>query len=381
MKEYFLKKEYMYMYLAKYFYTVANSLVDIFGAVMLYKDGMDLPTIFLLFGFKFGLMGLITPFFMKISSKFGIITCAVIANSLRFLSTYLIFQNGNQNFWVLVILLGIPGGISNPIGNAISSKYVENKHRGKYNSLVNIMRILGQATASILVAYGITSSNLNMLLIITGFCFFMDCIFTSLVNYKPKEKNCHIYREAFQFMFFKKNNLKTIAILRSTQIVERILLPLYLYIILKDFVAFATVITISLLIQAVFLVLTGKAIDHDIKRTSKIMTILKIFLSAIFIVIKSKFILSINKMASDNVEKMYETLIGVVVQNKIKKSKREDAFLAMMYEMCLCFAEIIFLSILAICSIYLKENTFIIIFGLSILSVIGIHLLIISKKR
>ena len=42
---------------------------------------------------------------------------------------------------------------------ALSSKYVETQHRGKFNSFINITKILGTATASCLVTWGVITNN------------------------------------------------------------------------------------------------------------------------------------------------------------------------------------------------------------------------------
>ena len=89
-RKYFYKKEYIYLYLSKFCYSLANSFIDIFGVVMLYKNGMPLHQILLLYGIRFGIMGILSPLFITISSRFGIAMCSLIANILRVVSTYII---------------------------------------------------------------------------------------------------------------------------------------------------------------------------------------------------------------------------------------------------------------------------------------------------
>ena len=80
MKEYFYKKEYKYMYLSIFFYNFANALSETFGTVMLYKAGLPIYLILLIYGIRFLIMGLITPAFVTISSKIGIAKCILISN-------------------------------------------------------------------------------------------------------------------------------------------------------------------------------------------------------------------------------------------------------------------------------------------------------------
>ena len=80
MKEYFYKKEYKYMYLSIFFYNFANALSETFGTVMLYKAGLPIYVILLIYGIRFLIMGLITPLFITISNKIGVAKCILISN-------------------------------------------------------------------------------------------------------------------------------------------------------------------------------------------------------------------------------------------------------------------------------------------------------------
>lgn len=80
MKEYFYKKEYKYMYLSIFLYNFANALSETFGTVMLYKAGLSISLILLIYGIRFLIMGLITPSFITISNKIGIAKCILISN-------------------------------------------------------------------------------------------------------------------------------------------------------------------------------------------------------------------------------------------------------------------------------------------------------------
>lgn len=73
MKEYFYKKEYKYMYLAKVSYGLGNALIETFGTVMLYKNGIPIWFILLIYGLRFGITGICTPLFVTISSKIDIL--------------------------------------------------------------------------------------------------------------------------------------------------------------------------------------------------------------------------------------------------------------------------------------------------------------------
>ena len=79
-------------------------------------------------------------------------------------------------------------GLSNPSTDALSSKYVESKHRGKFNSVLNITKILGTAIASGLVAWGVISDNNITLFVIIALFFILQYIFIRKIDYKVDNK-------------------------------------------------------------------------------------------------------------------------------------------------------------------------------------------------
>ena len=79
------------MYLSVFLYSFANALSETFGTVMLYKAGLPIYLILLIYGIRFLIMGLITPLFVTISSKIGIAKCMLISNLFNIIYTYFIF--------------------------------------------------------------------------------------------------------------------------------------------------------------------------------------------------------------------------------------------------------------------------------------------------
>ncbi len=365
-------KEYKFLYLTKFFFDFANSFIDIFGVVMLYKNGMPIYMILLVYGLRFGIMGISSPLFLKISSKYGIASCALIANILRILGTYMILEGTYNNLFVFIFTMSIPGALSNPIEDAVSSKYVEKTYRGRYNSYRKIAKILGQALASITVAWGV-ENNHSLLMTIITMAFLLDYLCTAFVDYKPELKNKNALKDTLQFIIKQKSDYKIVYALRTNHIIERIFLPLYLYLVLQDFVLFTKVITLSLFIQIITVIIIGKFTDKDIRKSNHIVSTIRVFITATFLLIKNKIVVSLNKTLNDNFEKVYETSVQSSIQNMMKESKEDETLLSTIGQMSLCFTELVILSILAFISIWIQEKIFIIIFLLSILSTIGIN--------
>lgn len=379
MKEYFYKKEYKYMYLSIFFYNFANALSETFGTVMLYKAGLPIYLILLIYGIRFLIMGLITPLFVTISNKIGIAKCILISNLFNIIYAYfiLVSQNLSANIVIFVIVMGL-NGLSNPSSDALSSKYVETEHRGRFNSLYSISKILGTVLASCLVAWGVISNNTSILFVILTVFFLLQYFAILKIDYKP-EKKSSIFKASMKYLIHSKSKYKIIYALRTNHIIERQFVPLYLYLLLQDFEAFSVVTIVSLLFQIITIILIGKYTDKNIKKSNNLVTLIKTSITLIYLFVKDKFIISINKAVSDNVSKVYETSIQTSIQNIIKESKENNELLSAVGQMSLCFTEVIIFGLLSFLSNFIGEKIFIVIFIMSIVSTICINLNI--KKR
>ena len=381
MKEYFYKKEYKYMYLSIFLYNFANALSETFGAVMLYKAGLPIHIILLIYGIRFLIMGFITPLYITISSKIGVAKCILISNIFNIIYTYLVLntQNLYANIVIFVISMGL-NGLSNPSSDALSSKYVESEHRGRFNSLYSISKILGTVMASCLVAWGVISNNTLILFAIITMFFLMQYLVILKIDYKPKRK-ANVFKASIKYLVHSKSRYKIIYALKTSHIIERNFVPLYLYLVLQDFKAFSVITILSLLFQVVTIILIGEYTDKDIKKSNSIVTLIKAGITMVYLFVKDKFIISLNKTVSDNISKVYDTSIQTSIQNIIKESKEDNDLLSSVGQMSLCFTEVIVFSILAILSKFIGEKIFIVIFILSILSTVFINVNIKKSKR
>ncbi len=381
MKEYFYKKEYKYMYLSIFFYNFANALRETFGTVMLYKAGLPIYLILLIYGIRFLIMGLITPLFITISSKIGIAKCILISNLFNIIYAYyiLVNQNLSANIIIFVIVLGL-NGLSNPSSDALSSKYVESEHRGRFNSFYSISKILGTVLASCLVAWGVISNKTLILFVVITVFFLLQYLAILKIDYKP-EKKSSAFKSSMKYLIHSKSKYKIIYALRTNHIIERQFVPLYLYLLLQDFKTFSVVTIGSLLFQVITIILIGKYTDKDIKKSNNLVTIIKSSITLIYLFVKDKFIISINKAVSDNVSKVYETSIQTSIQNIIKESKEDNELLSAVGQMSLCFTEVFVFALLAFIAKFVGENVFYVIFILSIVSTIIINIDIKSENK
>jgi len=381
MKEYFYKKEYKYMYLSSLSYSLGKALIESFGTVMLYKNGIPIWLILLIYGIRFGIMGLITPLFISISSRFGIAKCILISNIFSILSSFMILEGTNlySNIIMFILVMGL-GGLSNPSTDALSIKYVETKHRGRCNSLLNISNILGTALSSCLVAWGVITNNNMILFAFIAFFFLLQYVFIKQIDYKPESKN-NPFKATMKYILKSKSRYKAIYALRTNHIIERLFVPLYLYIVIADFKLFSSITIISLLLQVLTITLIGKYSDKNIAKSNNLVSVIKALITAIFLFAKNKVTISLNKTLNDNFQKVYETSTQTSIQNIIKESKEDNELLSAVGQMTLCFTEIIIFGILTLLSRFIGEKIFIVIFILSIISTIGININIRKNKK
>ena len=380
MKEYFYKKEYKYMYLSTISYSFANTLVGTFGTVMLYKNGIPIWLILLIYGLRFGLTGFTTPLFVIISSKLGIAKCILISNVFSIICAYMMLDGTNlyKNIIIFILAMGFMG-LSNPSNDSLSSKYVNTEHRGRYNSFINISKIIGTALASCLVAWSvITENNIILFAIITIF-FILQYIFIKKIDYKVEIK-ASAFKTTMEYILKTKSRYKTIYALTTNQIIEKQFAPLYLYIVLKNFSVFSSIVIVSLLLQIVTITLIGKYSDKNLSKSNNLVSIIKTTITGIYLFSTNKVMISINNTLSDNFAKVYETSIQTSIQNIIKDSKEDSDLLSAVGQMSLCFTEVVIFTILSILSIFIKDKIFYIIFILSIISTIGINFNIQKSK-
>lgn len=288
-------------------------------------------------------------------------------------------ENLYSNIIIFIIAMGLMG-LSNPSSDSLSNKYVESKHRGRFNSIYFISKILGIVLASVLVAWGIISNNKVVLLSIITIFYILQYIVILQIDYKP-EKKTNTFKSSIKYLLHSKSKYKIIYALRANHIIERLFVPLYLYIALKDFKAFSVVVVISLLFQIITVTLIGKYTDKNIKKANTLVSLIRLIITSIYLFAKNKFVISVNKTVSDNLEKVYETSIQTSIQNMIKESKEDHDLLSAVGQMSLCFAEVVILAILSIISKYIGEDIFYLIFLLSIISTAVINFQIIKEEK
>lgn len=208
----------------------------------------------------------------------------------------------------------------------------------------------------------------------------MQYVFIRKIDYKV-ENRTSAFKASMKYILKSKSRYKIIYALRTNHIIERLFTPLYLYIVLKDFSLFSSIIIVSLLLQAITITLIGKYTDKNISKSNNLVTIIKAVITGVFLFAKNKVTISFNKTLSDNFEKVYETSIQTSIQNIIKESEESNELLSAVGQMSLCFTEVFVFAILALLSNFIGEKVFIVIFVLSIISTILINVNIRKEEK
>lgn len=374
-----IKSKSKYLVLSKFCYNFANTLQETFGAVMLYQFGIPVYLIFLVYGLRFLITGLITPFYLIFASKIGIAKTILISDLFSILCAFMLLTGiNNHNLILFIVIIGLTG-LSNPSSDALSNHYVETESRGKYNSLMNITKVLAVALSTILISLNIISNRTKYLFFLVMILFLLEGYFLLKVDYKIKYHIC-AFKDTFKYLKESSSKYKLIYSLRTNHIIERLFLPLYVFIAIKDFKLFSFIIIISLLFQFVTLLIVGIFTDKNIYRTNNIVSFIKIIITSIFIFFQNKFIISLGKIFGDNFEKVYETSIQTSIQNIIKSSCDSSELLSSVGQMSLCFTEVIIFIFLSLVSKLFGNLVFIVMFILSIISTILIDVYIRNYK-
>lgn len=176
--------------------------------------------------------------------------------------------------------------------------------------------------------------------------------------------------EPFVYILKNKDVLKQINMLKSFHIAERLFLPLYIFWMIKNFVFFSCIISVSLLSQILILLLTGYKTDKNILITNFYVSAIRIIESVVFIFIRNPFLIGLNKIAFDNTEQIYDVVCQTANETIIKKTLKNQALLSCVNEMCLCFSEVILFNIFALIALLSESAAFISIFVCSIFATI-----------
>ncbi len=387
MYSYLKDKNCILLYMDNFFSTFANSIYGVFTPVILYKSGVSISMILLIYAVQFLIMGIFTPLSGLISKKFGVAVAKGLSYTLKTVSLFLVLNIDTNliQYFLISMTYGISGSIHNPLNTYLPSKIVNEKFRGRFNSFRYILRGIASIVGYIFVTVFLVKDN-NTIIILTVTLFYLFAT-VSLVGLDKKYISYEFenaFRDSYNYLYNKKENyrLKVVSGLRSFIIIERLIaIPIYLYISLNDLKTFTTIYVISTIVEILSLFITGKNIDKNSKKTFCIVSYIKGVISFIFVIFKSKYILMINQSLYKLIDNVYDTAYSAVSQDKIETDKADTFILSMVHEMCLCFYEFCVLFVLTIIGTFNSMINFKIVFLCSIIVIFINNRIIMSWKE
>ena len=357
---YFSNRNYAAIYFHNFFDALGKSMLEFLSAVILYQLGMPIHFILLFFALKFGFMGALSPLSLVLTSKIGLNKTIFISSFFYIIGASLLILGDYANPILLFssfLFFALKGATYHPLLNGVISMYVEDEHRGKFNSLNTILKII-----AIFVSVGIGSFllikglNIYIIFIITFF------LILSLLTYvffleKKKINGTHSFKTVYSYLFSERFRENVVPFsFQSFLIIERVLIPLFIYIYFGDLKTTAIIILISVFVEMIILYLFGKHIDAFSRKSFNEASWLKSFNSVIFLLSYLNYkIVYFSQIYNRIAENIFSVSFRTKLQTKARKIT-DPLLFTTAKEMSLCFAELIFLLILSVISIFIGER-------------------------
>ena len=377
-KNYFNNKNYTAIYLHTFFYVLADSMMNIFSAVILYSLGMPIHFILLFFAVQFGVMGLLSPLSLVLTSRIGLVPTLCISAFFHTTAVCLLSLGSYSHFFLLFsasFFFALKGAIYHPLIYGIHSMYVENHHRGKFNSLRNIFKILATALSiSILAFFLILDLKIYIPFFTISFWLLAIACYAFFLEKRPLHATYSL-KEVYQYFFSKtfRENILPFS-MQAFLIIEMITIPLFIYFYFKDLKITSAIIILSLFLEAMVLFFLGRYIDTFSKKYFSRSLALNALNPLIFL---SSYVcpplIYVGNMYHGISKNIFETSFSTKLQTKAK-TVQDPLLFTTSKEMALCFAELFFLSILFAISLFLQEKIFVLIFLASFVATLTIYL-------
>ena len=250
--EYLHNKNYVAIYLHNFFDVLGKSTISIFSAVLLYKIGFAIDSILLFFAFQFGLMGLLSPLSPFLVSKIGLVKTILISNIFRVIGTIFLLKSGltaSYSLFLIFIFFSIDGAIYHPLQDGINSIYVKNEHKGKVNSFTTVLKTIATMVAVLIAGQLALAHDYILLGIIVAAMVFSVIPYMLLMDKKEIPVGGNFF-DAYKLLFSKKFKENIIPFSAKTfLIVERIFIPLYVFILVGNFKIVSYVIAFSVIFE------------------------------------------------------------------------------------------------------------------------------------
>lgn len=368
MKEYFLNRDYIYLYLIPMFFKIWKTIFWIMWPVILYKNGYEIWQILMLIWISFWVMWLITPFSAILSNKIWLFRSIIMAVFFQLLTVYLLLFLWKELSILYIIILwvisSVSWGLMHPIDMFLKSNIVTDNTRWRFNSLYKISAFTGKFISILLLWLLIPAWKENILFLIVLIAYIL-LIITYYLLIKDKKIRIKSYNAFDIFRSYLSKNYSIFRKCFSIEwfiIIESMLIPIFMYIYVQDFQKTTLFIGISIFINFIFLLLFGKYIDKFAKKSIFISAVSKIISSFWFILYTFfPFWILFYDFISKVSDSIWSTSFYSEIQKKIKSSN--DIMLnACLKEISICFFEFFVLMFMAILAYFIGEKILIVVF-------------------
>ena len=251
----------------------------------------------------------------------------------------------------------------------MNAAYIDDAHKGKVNSMITVLN-----TVATLLAIGATSYlvsrhdsvTLSILIVLSLLLSLLPYIF--FLDHRELRSDTS-FVEVYRFLIGTdfRENIVPFA-METFWIVERICIPLYIFIVVGDFQMTSTVIAVPIVLEFFTTIVFGLHIDAFARQAFLTSTALKSFTSLLFPLIGSNLVgIFIAQSYGRITDNLFGNSFCTLIQ---KKAKRYPPILFVTAEeMALCFTEFFALSAFAFIAYFVGDRIFLAIFLMSFVGV------------
>ncbi|MCL2371294.1 hypothetical protein FWC63_00935 [Candidatus Saccharibacteria bacterium] len=367
------------LYIYTFLHYAGSSIGGLFSAVLLYTLGFSLSHVLVFYGLHWGVMGLITPLTPVIVAKIGYFraeACAAIAIlSANIILTTIPMEHANfAIFGLLLVLYGVGGALTVPIQFTMKVRFIPEEKRGTTNGQLFALRAVAVMCGSLLVGFFL-SHTFVMITAIAG------ALLASLIplgmmfagTRRPPTK--YSYKATLKAINSKQlRPFIPVLAIRSFMHVERVLVPLYIFLVVGDIFVLALYIVLATLVEMVVMMTFGGRYDKNRRRTFRTAAGFR-SLASISLCFRPlvERVPIFGQIYSRIAGRSYDNIFLTYNQRIINKSKLDATTASSALETILCWTELVVCLVFAAMALTIGTDIFFVIFGASVFAAWSIY--------
>src|SRR6185295_7001792 len=269
---YFTDRNCFLLYLASALDACTDGFTWFFAGAFLFLNGLPLHFVLLFYGLEFGLRGIFSPLAVIFSAKYGLQKTMLLGQSalVVFFITLGFAHSALPIAFGGLVFHSLARGIYYPTIGGVHAVVLDNTHRGKQHSFIFTLAMLAELCGVMVSTWALNANAYPILAffmsivalgVAVPFMFLKDLppilsiSYGELYSYLTSTEYRHELFPAFGFQ---------LAIIASL-----IILPFYMYFRLGDIKVYGFIIGLAIIVQVLFLLIFGRAIDRIPTRRSR----------------------------------------------------------------------------------------------------------------